>query len=528
MKANRIFFVIVIFISLLFFLSSVRLAVAQADFYYRFSPTAIYNDGQDSTTLEVYTSGRNIASVTIKPEYGDSPILQLYDDGSHGDVVAGDGVYSLAGITPAMFPDDVLFPMMYDENDMLALANIWLLIEVAYSGGAGSDFIYGAGIQVVADDIQFPAQAVGDGLFATEYAFFIVDPAGETYSGSFPNITDYHGPTIAKKFYSVYPDDFDFINFMVVRGDLGMKAHSGGLRDPAKNIGRDRVDYTAEYGSRGRLLTMSYSDFVILNHEIGHTWAAFLGEQQGISNGVHWTGNTDISGIMSEGFETSDGLYFFRPNEDGTFKAGYSGDTFSPLELYLMGMLPPEEVPDVHVLINPDLSNLERVTAQSVETYPIEDIMALAGGVREPAYPNAQTEFNLAMIFLSDSTFSPAELAWFTYQSQCYMAHNDCGQGNFFYATGGRGTVNTRLADWGIPNVQSSVPASPPPETAQITPPTGTSVPAQTAITAPVVDTSAVPETTETRRPEFKIPICNTLLTPAIAGIGWLLRSLVV
>lgn len=523
MKIRKFLSVCLCLLNLLVSLIPGEIAVAQANIYYRFSPTAIYDDGQDSTTLEIYTGGGSIANVTLKPEFVDQPVLNLVDDGTNGDRSAGDGVYTLGGITTDMFPEDVISVMQWDASGQnAAISTIWLNAEIAYTSGQ-SEFISFIELKILSSQIVFPAEKVGNGLYATEYAFFIVDPVGETYTGSFPNITEYNGPAIAKKFYSIYPDEFDFINFMVVRGDLGMKAHSGGLFTPADNIGLGRVDYTAEYGSQGRLLTMTYSSFSFLNHEIGHTWAAFLGVEQGISTGVHWTGNTDISGIMSEGYETTDDLFFFRPNGDGSYRGGYFEEVFVPLELYLMGMLPSDEVPDVHVLINPDTTDPERVTAQRVDTYTIDDIIATVGGPRQPAYPDAQTDFNLATIFISDSAFSPAEFAWFTYHSRCFMAREACNDDNFYAATGGRGTVNTRLADWGIPNIQAVVPTTAqvaaPTQPAQ---PTNTFFPTQTATTKPVE--VVTPQPTPVPRPEFKFPICNTLFTPALVGVALLFR----
>lgn len=432
-------------------------AAAQSNTYYRFSPTAIYNDGQDVTTLEIFTSGANISRVIIKPEYASDPVYELFDNGMNGDRTAGDGTYTLGGIDSAMYPDELKWAMMYGENgEKFDLGTIWLSAEIIYtSGQTDSHFM---GLNIVAPYIAFPAEQVGKGLYATEYAFFIVDSIGETYTGSYPHISDFNSPAITKKFYSIYPDEFDFINFQMIGGDLDIKAHSAGLQSPAQNIGIDTPDYFTEYGSKGRLLSMTYSDFRLLNHEIGHTWAAFLGSDQGISNGAHWADNTDIAGIMSEGFATPDGLYFFIPHGDGTFKAGWQSVEYVPLELYLMGLLSPDEVPDIHILHNPNLSDLERVTAQQVDLYTIEDLMALAGGPRQPAYPQTQTEFNLAYILLSESALSPAEYAWYTYHARCYMAKNICGESNFYTATGGRGMVNTRLADWGIPSIPTITP----------------------------------------------------------------------
>ncbi|MBC8330851.1 MAG: hypothetical protein H8E28_02610 [Anaerolineae bacterium] len=500
---------------------SIRPVMAQADIYHRFTPTAIYADGQDQSTLEIYTSG-NINSVTIKPDFADEPVYQLYDDGSNGDRTAGDGVYSLGGINPSMYPDDLLFPIAYNDQNTVDLATLWLTATVTYTSGQSEEISFIA-LKIVSPNLVFPVEQASGGLAATEYAFFITDPAGETYTGSFPNITDYNGPAIAKKFYSIYPDEFDFINFMVVRGDLGMKAHAGGLRNPAANIGLNRTDYTAEYGSQGRLLAMMYSGFELLNHEIGHAWAAFAGETLGISNGSHWLGTTDINGVMSEGYETPDNLYFFSPNNDGTFKAGWSEALYAPLELYLMGMMPSEEVPDVHVLHDPDLTNTERVTANRVDTYTITDIMNAAGGSRDPAYPAAQTDFNLAVILLTDTEFSPAEYAYYSYLSREYAAQREGNaMTNFYTATGGRGTVTTRLADWGFPNIQaaaalteptSSPEPTPRPEAALTTPP------APEAESAPEA-TATNPEAASSSRPTWNFPICasftGALILPLI------------
>ncbi|MBL6983229.1 MAG: hypothetical protein ISR58_18790 [Anaerolineales bacterium] len=454
MKTRNLFCIFLGLVTIFCFLSPLEPVAAQEAVYYRFSPTAIYDNGSDSTTLEIYTSG-NVAGVTLKPEFADEPVYQLYDDGSNGDAVAGDGTFTLGSITSTMFPEDLLFPIAWNENNVdVDLATIWLSIEISYGSGQ-SELISFMELRVVSSKLEFAADQVGDGLYASEYAIFIVDPAGETYTGNFPNITDYDGPSIAKKFYAIYPDEFDFINFMVVRGDLGMKAHSGSLRSAATNIGTDQPDYTAEFGSQGRLLAMTYSSFGFLNHEIGHSWGAFVGVEQGISTGIHWSGSTDISGMMSEGYETSDGLYFFTPNGDGTFTAGWFEDRFAPLELYLMGMIPPEEVPDVQILHDLDLSDLERVVPGSIETYSIEQIMAAAGGPRQPAYPAAQTDFNIAIVLLSDSNFSEAEIALYSFLSREYSAQREANAlENFYTATGRLGTVNTRLADWGIPGIQ--------------------------------------------------------------------------
>jgi hypothetical protein len=82
-----------------------------------FTPAVVRNDGQDSAFLEVhlanYTEITKVkvgrASDYVVPTWtegiavdGEMPLetpVELFDDGSHGDLIAGDGVFSRAGFT---------------------------------------------------------------------------------------------------------------------------------------------------------------------------------------------------------------------------------------------------------------------------------------------------------------------------------------------------------------------------------------------------------------------------------------------
>jgi hypothetical protein len=71
-----------------------------------FTPGTIINDGVSATKVEVIANDKNgisdLVSVTIDLSLlGGSATATLYDDGSHGDTIASDGVWSLNGITTA-------------------------------------------------------------------------------------------------------------------------------------------------------------------------------------------------------------------------------------------------------------------------------------------------------------------------------------------------------------------------------------------------------------------------------------------
>lgn len=457
-------------------------SVSQADqsgtyLYTRVSPAAIYADGVDSATIEVFTTNQNVAEVSLS-SYRTGETLMLFDDGSHGDRLAGDGVYTIDGITTSFLPPDMwLFQGKAGTADFDIMVND--------SGGQSTGYGWGI-IRVVDAGVEYPAQQVAPNMFASEYALFIADPEGQISHGEPYPLVDQEldFPTATQMFYSVYPDDFDFLVVMPIHPNYrpsygyveGPVPFATTVRPAASHIGMDfHADETASYGSAGRLLTVVYHSAgygSMLTHEIGHTWGVFIGDAQGFIDQkyhtAHWDAHTDVGGTMAsfvtpfqddldtEMDRVSQGLpvnFHIQSNPDGSFRLAdaHGSKQFAPLDLYLMGLIPPEEVPPVHMLTNPDFSDLENVTSQEVKTFTIQEIMNIAGGPREPAYPDAQRDFNVGFIFFADQSFSAAEIAWGSLVAREVTLENSDSIETFYGATGGLGTLNTRLADWAIP-----------------------------------------------------------------------------
>lgn len=433
--------------------------------YYSFDPPVIYNDGQTPTVLEVATTGQGIAQVLVElPEVGYS---SMYDDGTHGDRTAGDGIYTLEGITLSA-------PIRSFEGTH---GSYGFGVKIVKNDGT-EEINWEPTLGLVSADQYFPAIELSKGLFpreaiyATEYALFIVDPYGDTLgTPNWPLGNIKCGRTAFAAFhklYSVFPDVFDFVVIMP----------SGAIFDPqrdyaenvpyfvrAKNevqhIGISLFDNTARFGSQGRLRGMIYHSFgvgSILDHEIGHSWAADFGQAFDLTYcercyGNHWNPYSDIAGQMA--------AYIFHPevplgsghlmdNEDGTWRIEREpadNTLYSKLDLYLMGLIPPEEVPPIHLLINPDFSDPQRVTAQRVETYTIEQLMAAEGGERRPSWRESPREFNIAFIAVKNKEFTPAEFAFFSLVAKYFASQEqgDLSLTTFYTATGGRATLNARL-----------------------------------------------------------------------------------
>jgi hypothetical protein len=199
-------------------------------------------------------------------------------------------------------------------------------------------------------------------------------------------------------------------------------------------------------------------------HELGHRWStrtkAIVNgdtielraphDPWGMSGATHWPAglHTPVPFPYGSGPEASImGGSQWQDNGDGTFTLLDRGsmvpaDGFSYLELYLMGFLPPDRVPDFFLLRDAqpagrDSAGRPRVTAARVNI-TIRDVIA-HNGPRVPAFEEAQKEFRTALVAVVLNGRTPsAELlarteaigrAWVDYWSR---------------VTGGAATMSTR------------------------------------------------------------------------------------
>lgn len=199
---------------------------------------------------------------------------------------------------------------------------------------------------------------------------------------------------------------------------------TGGGRDPASMCSQGRLQatyiqpvYIGSVQGHEEAPDGEFADFdrqmSQMSHELGHRWSAFLtAEVNGreIPLGpTHWRTGLHAPAAYPYGSETEAstmGGSYWQDNEDGTYTQLHRdffvpAKGFSHLDLYLMGLLPPSEVPDMMVL-----ENLERVGEDEEGnpvfrgdplTVTIENIVA-ANGVRLPRHGDARTEFNTGVV----------------------------------------------------------------------------------------------------------------------------------
>lgn len=234
---------------------------------------------------------------------------------------------------------------------------------------------------------------------------------------SFRAESDIDLAAVARAFYTGFGDEYQqlivYTNRNYIPRSQSAFAYESTIRNNIAGIGAAAVDDGAAYGSRATLESMVLMDSVekystnptdrvlreetslsVLAHEVGHRWLAtaryrdqgvvsteLLGRQQ-----AHWSFYMNSSGSHDEGNQIED-------LGGGQFRTGPTSQRYGPLDQYLMGLRPREEVPPFFVIRNAVLEGAqtaERAPQSNVDIkgtkkdVTIEDVIA-AMGPRTPA-----------------------------------------------------------------------------------------------------------------------------------------------
>ena len=237
----------------------------------------------------------------------------------------------------------------------------------------------------------------------------------------------------------------------------------------------------------------------------------------------------DTQGQMGLYYFDGEAAGHFAYNDDETWRlvSNYEVEPYSPLELYVMGLIPSSEVPDMHILVKPDLTDIEHITAASYKTITMEQIINSAGGERAPSYAESQKDFNMAFVVAQDIEFNDAAYAYFSLMSRELMSLDPpkaySSQAPFYWATGGRATLSTYLGDYGVLEIQPTAVPTEEPTAA----PTAESKPEATEAEPQKTEEIQMEETTEpdavSTGEEEKIPVKYMIIIIACLAIGLIL-----
>lgn len=284
-------------------------------------------------------------------------------------------------------------------------------------------------------------------------------------------------PAIMRAFYTTHSDSFDTVyvwtNFAFDNGQF--VAHTFNISNNIQGIGLPIFNRAPAYGSAhlGSLIAMGNtgdwpknpdayvvglnSAISIVCHEQGHLWLAYihfdadnqvkddlLGRQDS-----HWSflvdTRTSADGAYSSLMEGNS----WRESGGGIFTTFESAvNYFTPLDQYLMGLRPANEIGDIPYLVT-DLQLKEFLHEKSPasgfsmsavrKTTSVAQIIAREGP-RIPDVITSPKAFRVAFVALSEqnSTISSSELAKIS-------AYRDAIVRYFSTATGGRGSLDASL-----------------------------------------------------------------------------------
>lgn len=209
------------------------------------------------------------------------------------------------------------------------------------------------------------------------------------------DLWEYYGAVnVSNLFYKTNPDEFDFLAVYTAYDSpgnmhfIGVSNYIGGTGKLKSGRG---IGYSGQYGSNGTLLGIvnlremdhnvdPESHHVVVNgflHEIGHYWGIyidFMSKPNGKSYS-HWSRYLNMSKSVMNGRQ-------WRENEDGTFSRIFDNDFvygYDDFDLYLMGLIPPEEVEPIFKIITNDSIEVSQNVKGYAEEITVYDIIEVYG-----------------------------------------------------------------------------------------------------------------------------------------------------
>jgi hypothetical protein len=276
-----------------------------------------------------------------------------------------------------------------------------------------------------------------------KFATIVYDSSVNPTTGgaiNFDNPVIIDSSRVIKKFYETHPDIYDFI---AVYSIIPTKSQAGSGLTVKNGIQGNsslypNLDDTAIYGSNGKLLgsifippglgldaSANFDTLGVLAHEVSHHWILFIGDVSGCidnpnltvqcqnaptgfrinKDGGHWSLNVDTATRENR-------QVYADPNGGSAWQisgSGYcqlvpvtgTGVRFNDIDMYLMGFIPPASTNPIN-WYDVDSNFNEKLGGQKCtqHTLSAQDVIGMAGE-RQPAYPNAERDFNLGLILLT-------------------------------------------------------------------------------------------------------------------------------
>ena len=392
-------------------LATATTASAQTIAYYKFTPAVVPQSYSQPVLFEAEVTGQATrVTLDFQPgQLGTVTVLELRDDGTGGDRRAGDNTWSVqlpvAPLLAARRADDVQrvfagFVNVFSGSTNVLRGNMFVPI---YTTDLGTP-----SVSRLSQFVQATSRVVN----IHDAAYFV----------------DRSLTRVTREFYGSFGDDYDFLNVVYEPSRFANRTHFQ-TRNDIQGIGLTIFNNTAQYGSAGRL--QGISQFPIGNffdgaetghiHELGHQWINFLNFPPLAAGMPHWPLSSMAGGVMGFSIGGTGGQGgSFRcdaRDENGTVILGARPDAppFNPLDLYLMGLLPADQVGTQIVFVDQPAAQSLQCNGQAftgaVTRLTIQDVIARYGP-RSPAAGDAPTRFRVATILVTRDGLASQEEMW--------------------------------------------------------------------------------------------------------------------
>lgn len=431
--------------------------------------------GMDTFRIEIgVVDDAGVTSITLNNALANGPLRQngstpasivFRDDGTQGDSVSGDFIFTAEGILPPAFGDD-------PTGVWLVLNNEW---TVTFADDTSVTIVDGFDLAlryIDASIVPTPTvEQLDSNVFRTDNVVHVI----QAYDGTFPDYT-YSRQETAQIYYSHFPDNRDFLFMNAPINDGGGNGVYWGVRNDAEGFGISYFDLSSVFGSNGVLqgvvqIKGAAVNFGLITHELLHRWANRMPASTDLAPNptfpFHWQqiqrpasgfGAGGQNGVFENLQSTKDGRYAtWTPLDLDGYPVTFE-NKYSDLELYIMGLVGPEDVAEpINTLVDPvvdrvEFTGLGNVTiyyqASGIRGLTMQEIVD-AAGPRVPAVGVAQHHFRFGMIVVHDRQLTATELAWFDYPIDMYdEAASPYRPPTFIEATSGLATASS-----GIPRV---------------------------------------------------------------------------
>ena len=233
---------------------------------------------------------------------------------------------------------------------------------------------------------------------------------------------------VAQKFYQTHPDNYDQILLWsdqpLIRDAF---AYEITVANEVRGIGQDIFDLSRSLGSGGRLRSLVVMDWLVkypddpnqkflgenntlsvLGQEVGHRWLAYVHfrDRTGADSNAllgrddaHWSFFLDSDASVMEGNDIED-------LRGGQFRTVDAVKRYSRLDQYMMGAIPPSQVPPFFYVENPDSTHTKSDAPRIGESFSgtrrdvlIDDVIAI-NGQRVPSADTSPKTFRQAFIYI--------------------------------------------------------------------------------------------------------------------------------